>query len=122
MKIKSAKGYMIVASLFVFSVVALGNINLVNHEAAHKRICEEAFGNASVSYSYSLFPPEMKGRTYCDSWESEAINKKEALDLQNEIFGYNVKSIYLSILAGSFMIAMAIVYSGGDRNKIWNNY
>lgn len=93
----------------MFLVLSLGIIvvGIDAHERAHQQIFKAA-GCTDATYSLDLL--SMSGEARCHEYgRNTEVTKEEELHAWNEIVGYNMDALCGSLLAGQFMIALAIL-------------
>lgn len=107
----------VVGCCFIALFYAVLFVSIDAHERAHVAIfkaggCEEAV--------YETTHMGLVGETRCEKYTAKEITKMEELHLLNEIIGYNMDGISLSIVAGFFLLSFAILLNGDkSREEKW---
>ena len=105
--------YIYFSLFFIIVILAVSYGNVYQHENVHKQI---AIYNGCDNYKISYFPSSyFKCYHYDHKLSIEEIKTEYMLDSLNEIVGYNVTSIYLTILICSFIIC-SFIFLKGETN------
>ncbi len=105
------KKIVILVSIFILIYLALTILFTESHEQAHLGI-DEIYGCSNSYIKYSFL--HLSGNEYSFGCPSSTELERNRLHSENEIFGYNVKIIYFSILFIGLLISISLVIS---RNK-----
>lgn len=109
----------IISILFLIIPAIVAYTNAYSHENVHKQI---AIYNGCDSYKISYFPlPYFLCYHYDHSLSDEEIKTEYMLDSLNEIVGYNISTIFISIFICAFIICFCIIDKGEmNGNKEYN--
>ena len=94
----------------IFVTIITGSFNTIYHENAHKEI-NRHYGCDGSSISYGLMIASTIGIN-CDTNHSV---ERESLHSLNEIVGYNVTSIIITLILCTLVIGIVIILCKGDN-------
>ena len=99
---KHHNAYLVFSLFYVIIMLSIGYMFIVSHEDVHKQV---AIYNGCSSYNISYFP---KAYFICYERDRELtdneVNNEYLLDSLNEIVGYNVSILIVSIMVCVFFI------------------
>ena len=102
------KKIILLFSIFIVIYLALTISFVESHENAHLRI-DKMYGCSGSDIKYNFL--HLSGEEYSLSCPSSTSAERNKLHSQNEIFGYNVRIIYLSILFIGLLISISLIIS-----------
>jgi hypothetical protein len=103
---------MIFIVCIIFITIITGSFNTIYHEDAHKEI-NRHYGCEGSSISYGLMIASTTGIN-CDANHSV---ERESLHTLNEIVGYNVTSIIITLILCTLVIGIVIILCNRDEKK-----
>ena len=102
------KKIILLFSIFILIYLVLTILFTEYHEETHLEI-DKIYGCSGSYIKYSFL--HLSGEEYSGSCKAETDLERNRLHSQNEIFGYNVRIIYLSILFIGLLISISLIIS-----------
>lgn len=100
--------YFVVLGIFAISLFAIEGLHTIAHEEAHAQINKLGCDNITIEYGF-LYQGGVTKCTLKENISEERYLLMRSLNSQNEIIGYNIATMNITMLLAAFLIVTGMV-------------